>query len=113
MQAEPLIRLPLAADRRLPAPFHRTLPLPAAGGAGGGIPLPVIATRYIPAGIEPQHVLSDCACESGTIYAAQATIDYAADLEPLRALPVAEVLGALVFRGRLAVHGTTILQDMA
>jgi len=35
----------------------------------------VITTRYIPWGIEPQHILSDWAWEKDTVYAAEAVVD--------------------------------------
>jgi acetoacetate decarboxylase len=110
-----LVSLPFASTSHpvLPAPFDRTMPLPVRDGGRHGIPISLMTTRYIPAGIEPQHILSDCEWQTGTAYAADATIDYPPDIDPLAKLPVLEVLGALVFRGAMIVHGTTIVQDMA
>jgi acetoacetate decarboxylase len=116
IMGEPLASVPLPSTPGpgLPAPFDRTLPMPEPDDDGRGIAIPIVTTRYIPGGIEPQHVLSDWACEKGTVYAAEATVDhYPADIEPLAKLPVLGILGALLFRGDMTMHGKTILQDMA
>jgi acetoacetate decarboxylase len=113
---EPLTSLPLSRTSRpvLPPPFDRTLPLPEPDGDRHGIAIPVITTRFIPWGIEPQHILSEWAWEKGTACAAEAAVGHhPADIGPLAKLPVVEVLGALVLRGDLTLHGSTILQDMA
>jgi len=113
---KPLTSLPLPAASRpvLPPPFDRTLPLPEPDGECHAVAIPVITTRYIPWGIEPQHILSDWAWEKGTVYAAEAVVDHHLDgTGPLATLAVLEVLGALAFRGDMTVHGSTILQDMA
>lgn len=112
----PLTSLPLPRTSRpvLPPPFDRTLPLPELDGECHAIAIPVITTRYIPWGIEPQHILSDWAWEKGTVYAAEAVVDHhPLGTGPLATLAVLEVLGALAFHGDMTVHGSTILQDMA
>jgi acetoacetate decarboxylase len=113
---EPLTAVPLPSlpGPELPPPFNRTLPMPEPDDESRGIAIPIVTTRYIPGGIEPQHVLSDWAWEKGTAYAAEATVDhYPPDIGPLAKLPVLGILGALLFRGDMTMHGKTILQDMA
>jgi hypothetical protein len=68
----------------LPAPFNRTMPLLEPDGQSRGIPVPLIATCYIPEGIHRQRTLSNWEWEHGFV----SNADYPSDVAALTKLPV-------------------------
>ncbi len=111
-----LFSLPLPAKEKvvLPPPFDQTMMLPEPSGRPQGLPFRVATTLFIPNVIAPQHLESLWKWEQGTVWAGEATIDYApSDANPLAKLPVVELFASILFRGDFACYGGQVLTEMA
>jgi acetoacetate decarboxylase len=111
-RGDPLFSLPLSktAPPRLPAPFDRTLPLPAGETEVSHFAL---TTRYIPLAVEAQHVESIWTWPTGATWSGDASVDsFPHSRGPMAALPVVNVLNALLFRGDIASGPVRLIGDM-